>query len=170
MFKGGGYEDDVRAALSRTVINGKKCLDIGTRDGLNCLTLVEKGARSVLGIDVDKNHFKKYQDVVDEKKISLKKKDFFAMNEEEKFDVITCFLWNFGFPQLDNFAQKVKSLLRKDGVFILGLYDKIYVNGDENTVSVPKRLEEYFKSSEKVYGPQNREQIWDRQHIWEMRV
>jgi 2-polyprenyl-3-methyl-5-hydroxy-6-metoxy-1,4-benzoquinol methylase len=161
MFKGGGeFEDDVRAALSRTVINGKKCLDIGTRDGLNCLTLVEKGAKSVLGIDVDNTKFLKHQDVVEEEKITLIKQNLFEMDENEKFDVITCFLWNFGFPQLDEFALKVKSLLKNDGVFILGLYDEIYVYGDENTDSVPKRLEKYFKSS-KVYGPRKRQQIWE---------
>ena len=161
MFKGGGFEDDVRAALSETVIKGKKCLDIGTRDGLNCWMLVEKGADSVLGIDIENKNFKDHDKVKMEKKITLRKQNLFEMDENEKFDVITCFLWNFGFLQLDNFAEKVKSLLRKEGVFYLGLYDNIYVNGDEYTDSVPKRLEEYFKSSKKVYGPRNRQQIWE---------
>ena len=168
--RGRGYEDDVRAALSKDVITGKKCLDIGTRDGLNCLTLVEKGAKSVLGIDLDESKFKEHQEVNNEKKITLRQQDFLKMeakNEEEKFDVITCFLWNFGFPQLKDFALKVKSLLRKEGVFILGLYDNIYINGDEYTDSVPKRLEEYFNSSIRVWSPAPK---WKHQYIWEMKV
>ena len=168
--RGRGYEDDVRAALSKDVITDKKCLDIGTRDGLNCLTLVEKGAKSVLGIDLDESKFKKHQEVNNEKKITLRRQDFLKMeakNEEEKFDVITCFLWNFGLPQLEDFALKVKSLLRKEGVFILGLYDEIYVNGDEYTDSVPKRLEKYFKSPIRVWGPNPK---WKHQYIWEMKV
>ena len=165
MFKGGGpFEDDVRAALSTEKIKGKKCLDIGTRDGLNCWMLVEKGADSVLGIDIDDGKFKDHDKVKMEKKITLRKQNLFEMDENEKFDVITCFLWNFGFPQLDDFAKKVKSLLREEGLFYLGLYDDIYVNGDEHYDSVPKQLERYFKTSNRV-GQRPK-----RQQIWEMRV
>lgn len=168
--RGRGYEDDVKAALSKDVITNKKCLDIGTRDGLNCLTLLEKGAKSVLGIDLDDSQFKKHEEVnrmVKEEKIILKQQDFFDDNFNEKFDVITCFLWNFGFPKLDQFGEKVVSLLKPGGVFYLGLYDNIYINGDEYLKPVPKRLEEYFKSSIRDWRPTPK---WKHQYIWEMRV
>ena len=118
----------------------------------------------VLGIDIDDGKFKDHDKVKMEKKITLRKQNLFEMDENEKFDVITCFLWNFGFPQLDDFAKKVKSLLREEGLFYLGLYDDIYVNGDEHYDSVPKQLERYFKTSNRV-GQRPK-----RQQIWEMRV
>ena len=158
--RGGGlFENDVIAALRDENIEGKKCLDIGTRDGLNCVTLVKYGAESVLGIDTDISQFEKHEEVKMEEKITLRKQDFFDDNFNEKFDVITCFLWNFGLPQLDEFGNKVKSLLKPGGVFYLGLVDKAYVSPNSG-VSVDTRLKSIIGSQVMISGPRSSQKIW----------
>ena len=42
---------------NRINFKGKVCLDIGGRDGLNCITLIKLGAKQVIGIDIDDSHF-----------------------------------------------------------------------------------------------------------------
>ena len=158
--RGGGlFENDVIAALRDENIEGKKCLDIGTRDGLNCVTLVKYGAESVLGIDTDISQFEKHEEVKMEEKITLRKQDFFDDNFNEKFDVITCFLWNFGLPQLDEFGNKVKSLLKPGGVFYLGLVDKAYVSPNSG-VSVDTRLKYILGSQVEISKPRSGQKIW----------
>ena len=38
--------------MIKPLINGKKWLDIGTRNGLNMISLTKCGATSVIGIDI----------------------------------------------------------------------------------------------------------------------
>jgi 2-polyprenyl-3-methyl-5-hydroxy-6-metoxy-1,4-benzoquinol methylase len=124
--------------------HGKKCLDIGTRDGLNCTTLVNLGAREVIGIDTNDSRF---NEMKPNEKITLIKKNLLDMDETEKFDIITCFLWNMKVPLYDKIMLKIKSLLNINGIVYIGISpqdNEWYI--DDNSASVPKLLERHFSN------------------------
>ncbi len=142
---GGGtygiYENDIYDQFVKNNINfnGKRCLDIGTRNGLNCLTLKRLGASKVIGIDIDDSQFR----VIQNRNIQLIHKDLLQMNETSKFDVITCFLWNMPIPQYDHIMLKIKSLLDVNGIVYIGIHDELY-KFDIYGGSVPNLLNRNF--------------------------
>jgi 2-polyprenyl-3-methyl-5-hydroxy-6-metoxy-1,4-benzoquinol methylase len=142
-------------------INGKRILDIGSRDGLNCISLAVIGASEVIGIDLDNSRFneiesdREYPSV--REKITLLHQDLLTMGEEynHSFDTITCFLWNINIPQYNLVMEKIKSLLKPDGIVIIGIHDHLYKYGyvsggisSPNTGSVPELINNNFN---KVY-------------------
>ena len=144
-----------------SVINGKRILDIGSRDGLNCISLALIGASEVIGIDLDNSRFneiesdREYPSV--REKIRLLHQDLLTMGEEynHSFDTITCFLWNMNIPQYNLVIEKIKSLLKPDGIVIIGIHDPLYKYGyvrdgisSPNTGSVPELINNNFN---KVY-------------------
>jgi len=132
MRTSGIYEADVFRQLNRIAhrFNCMRCLDIGTRDGLNCLTLSKLGAKEVVGVDLDDTHFDSLTpDQLRIYNISLIKGDVLAYFPEEPFDVVTCFLWNMPLPQYTAIAEKIKSLLKPGGRIFVGVHDQIYKTG-----------------------------------------
>lgn len=126
----GAFEADVYSQLVRSGFdfNGKRVLDIGTRDGFNCLAMKRLGAAAVVGIDLDDTHFDSLTDD-DTAAITLIKVDLLEYEPREPFDVVTCFLWNMPVPQYDVVAQKIKALLRPGGTVFIGIHDEIYKTG-----------------------------------------
>ena len=152
--KGGGrFEEDVYEQLfrSRFDFTNKRCLDIGTRNGLNCIKLVQLGAKSVIGIDIDDSRF---DEMFPNENIDLIKINLLDFHDEEKFDVITCFLWNMKIPQYQKIINKIKSLLKPDGTIFIGFHDDLYKFGyvddknimQPNTGSVPELIHNNFEN------------------------
>ena len=147
------FEDDIFKQFKYENINfkGKKCLDIGTRNGLNCLNLINLGAKEVIGIDIDDRRFNELYDYINNNNISneirekiiLKKINLLEMDENDKFDAITCFLWNMNYSEYNEIVLKIKLLLNEYGVIYIGLCDECYIY-DENGVSVPKLFYNHF--------------------------
>ena len=81
------YANEVYNQLLKNCSNfiNKSCLDIGTRNGANCVNLVKIGALSVVGIDIDSSRF---DEMWVNKKITLLKQDLLTMDSFNKFDVI----------------------------------------------------------------------------------
>jgi len=126
------------------LIKDKRILDIGTRDGLNLLSLKYYGANEVIGIDIDDSKFKKYE--LDDTK--LIKMDIFDYSDQEKFDIITIFLWNFSLKQYDEIALKLKELIKENGSIIIGFYDDVYKSnylGYDNTCNVIELFNKHYK-------------------------
>jgi 2-polyprenyl-3-methyl-5-hydroxy-6-metoxy-1,4-benzoquinol methylase len=119
------YEDDIIKQFTdnRIIFTNMRCLDIGSRDGLNCITLVNFGAREVVGIDIDDSRFSEME-VND--KITLVKVDLLDYYDDEKFDVITCFLWNMSILIYHKIMIKIKSLLKPNGKIYIGFHDDLY--------------------------------------------
>ena len=119
------YADEVYEQLLKNCCNfiNKSCLDIGTRNGANCENLVKVGASSVLGIDIDSSRF---DEMWVNKKITLLKQDLLTMDSFNKFDVITCFLWNMPYLQYNEIMNKIKELLNPNGLVYIGIVDDIY--------------------------------------------
>jgi 2-polyprenyl-3-methyl-5-hydroxy-6-metoxy-1,4-benzoquinol methylase len=140
---GGPYEDDVKRQFDKAGrrFNDQRVLDIGTRDGLNCITLVELGASEVIGIDINDSRF---HEMPPNPKVKLIKQDLLDFSDDVKFDAITCFLWNMPIPQYDGIMNKIKSLLKPNGFVFIGVHDQEYKTG---IGSVPELLKRYFKSS-----------------------
>ena len=123
----------------RYSFENKKCLDIGTRNGINCITLSKLGAKEVDGIDIDDSRF---NEMPHHDNINLFKQNLLEMDNTKKYDIITCFLWNMPFLQYDNIMSKIKSLLNENGIVYIGIYDDCY-KYDEH-FSVPKLLRRNF--------------------------
>lgn len=132
LIGGGQYEEDVFRQLRRSGFDfkGKTCLDIGSRDGLNCLSLIRLGAASVVGIDLSDDRFGEHEAVRNEPRIKLIKTNLLDLDESEKFDVITCFLWNMPVPTYNQIMLKIKALLAPGGTIFIGIHDGIYKYGD----------------------------------------
>ena len=147
------FEEDIKKQFINNKINfnEKYCLDIGTRNGLNCITLVEFGAIKVIGIDINDSRFEEMQ-VND--KITLIKINLLDYNNNDKFDIITCFLWNIPLPKYDEIMIKIKSLLKKDGKIYIGFYDDIYKYDVTFGGSVPKLINKYFRILRIIKGLQ----------------
>ncbi len=148
-------------------INGKRILDIGSRDGLNCISLAVIGASEVIGIDSNNSRFNEIESDREyprvREKITLLHQDLLTMGEEynHSFDTITCFLWNMNIPQYNLVMEKIKSLLKPDGIVIIGIHDFLYKYGNEangkptpNTGSVPELINNNFNKVY-IYKPSN---------------
>jgi len=124
----------------------KKCLDIGTRNGANCENLVRVGASSVLGIDIDSSRF---DEMWSNNKITLLKQDLLTMDNSNKFDVITCFLWNMPYLQYTNVMNKIKELLNPDGLVYIGIADQIYKYDPPSpySVNIVELLKKHFNNT-----------------------
>ncbi len=164
--KGGGlYEDDVRNIFieNRYIMpRDKRCLDIGSRDGLNCITMAYFYAKEVIGIDIDDSRF---HEMPLNDKVKLIKANLLDFVDEEGFDLITCFLWNMRTYEYDNIINKIKSLLKPGGhvlisvvddVYKYGYYDKHTQKSFPHTGSVPELLEENFNIVNKIISPRTR--------------
>jgi 2-polyprenyl-3-methyl-5-hydroxy-6-metoxy-1,4-benzoquinol methylase len=141
------FSDDVYNQLlnSGYDFNNKLCLDIGTRDGLNCIQMIKLGSRKVIGIDIEDNRF---NEMPKDDNIELIKVNILDYNSDELFDVITCFLWNIPVPIYDDVMTKIKSLLKPSGTIFIGIYDRIYkygYRGIPNTGSVIEPITNNFK-------------------------
>ena len=111
----------------KPLINGKKWLDVGSRNGLNMISLKECGARSVTGIDIDSdrfNEFDKYAETYPT--LKLLKQNLYFMDPTKKFGGISVFLWNMPFLEYDKVMIKIKELLLPDGIVLIGIYDNVY--------------------------------------------
>ena len=143
-------------------LNNKRILDIGTRNGLNCYSLLFLGKKEVIGIDIDDSEFfnlEKYINQMNPNKekneYSRQKFDYYKNNiklikvnlldfvDDNKFDIITCFLWNMPFNEYDKIMLKIKSLLNTNGMLYIGIHDYDYKN-TKNQLSVINLLNKYF--------------------------
>jgi 2-polyprenyl-3-methyl-5-hydroxy-6-metoxy-1,4-benzoquinol methylase len=146
------FHEDVYRQLSQSGINfnEKIILDIGSRDGLNCVSMVKLGAKHVVGIDLCDDKFDVIDSYEQEKQhIELVKMNFFDMPETQKFDIITCFLWNINLPDYNKFIRKIKTLVKLNGLILIGIYDDLYkygYNGLPNTGSVIELIENNFNN------------------------
>ena len=142
------YADEVYKQLYKNTCNfsNKVCLDIGTRNGANCVNLVEVGASSVLGIDIDSSHF---EEMWVNKKITLLKQDLLTMDISNKFDVITCFLWNMPYLQYNEIMDKIKELLNPNGLVYIGIVDDIYKYDPPSpySVNIIELLKKHFNNT-----------------------
>jgi 2-polyprenyl-3-methyl-5-hydroxy-6-metoxy-1,4-benzoquinol methylase len=142
------YAHEVYKQLLKNSCNfiNKNCLDIGTRNGANCENLVRVGASSVVGIDIDSSRF---HEMWVNKKITLLKQDLLTMDNSNKFDVITCFLWNMPYLQYTNVMNKIKELLNLDGLVYIGIADQIYKYDPPSpySVNIVELLQKHFNNT-----------------------
>lgn len=139
------YEDDLRHQLSSVGSNfrERRCLDIGTRNGSTCSLLLNFGASWVVGIDIDNTRF---GEMLPNDNIELRHQDLLVMDPEvDKFDIITCFLWNMPISSYNAIMSKIKSLLTPGGIVYIGIHDYFYKH-DQHGGSVPALLGRNFSS------------------------
>jgi len=64
-------------------------------------------------------------------RITLIKSNLLDFDDPEKFDTITCFLWNIPLPLYQNIMNKIKTLLKPDGCVFIGFHDYDYKYGSK---------------------------------------
>ena len=142
------YADEVYEQLYKNCCNfiNKSCLDIGTRDGANCVNLIKVGASNVVGIDIDSSRF---HEMLPNKKIKLIKQDLLTMDTSIKFDVITCFLWNMPYLKYNAIMNKIKELLNPGGLVYIGIVDKVYKHDPPgpHSVNIVELLRQDFNNT-----------------------
>ena len=142
------YDDEVYKQLYKNCCNfiNKSCLDIGTRNGANCVNLVKVGASNVLGIDIDSSRF---HEMCCNRKIKLIKQELLTMDTFIKFDVVTCFLWNMPYLQYNAIMNKIKELLNPDGLVYIGIVDDVYKYDPtgSNSVNIVELLRQHFNNT-----------------------
>ena len=157
MKANGIFENNVKRQLFGFDFNNKRCLDIGSRDGLNCITLVNFGAKEVIGIDLDNT---KFHLMPKNNNVKLIKQDLLTYCDKEKFDIITCFLWNMSAGIYEDVGKKLVELLKHNGSVYISVCDDAYknpwisskdINGKTtknyyDKIIVTKLLERYFNS------------------------
>jgi hypothetical protein len=63
----------------------------------------------------------------------------------DKFDIITCFLWNMPILNYDTIMLKIKSLLTPGGKVYIGIHDHFYKQ-EQSSGSVPALLRRNFSN------------------------
>jgi chemotaxis methyl-accepting protein methylase len=83
------------------------------------------------------------------KKITLLKQDLLTMDNSNKFDVITCFLWNMPYLQYTNVMNKIKELLNPYGLVYIGIADQIYKYDPVSpySVNIVELLKKHFNNT-----------------------
>ena len=141
------YADEVYEQLYKNCCNfiNKSCLDIGTRDGANCVNLIKVGASNVVGIDIDSSRF---HEMLPNRKIKLIKQDLLIIDTSIKFDVITCFLWNMPYLKYNAIMNKIKELLNPGGLVYIGIVDKEYKHDPPgpHSVNIVELLRQHFNA------------------------
>jgi chemotaxis methyl-accepting protein methylase len=71
------------------------------------------------------------------------------MDNSNKFDVITCFLWNMPYLQYTNVMNKIKELLNPDGLVYIGIADQIYKYDPPSpySVNIVELLKKHFNNT-----------------------
>ncbi len=128
------FQKDIYSQLYDSNINfeNKFVLDIGSRDGINCVSMAKLGTKKIIGIDIDDSQFYKIDEIKKNYNIQLIKSNIFDYTSTDKFDIITCFLWNINLSDYDKIIIKVKSLIKPNGLILIGIYDHLYKYGYEN--------------------------------------
>ena len=139
------YERNVYCQLLKEQknIDGKRCLDIGTRNGLNCIELINLGADKVIGLDIDNSRF---NEMPSNNNIELINKNLLNYCNDEKFDIITCFLWCMRIPEYNKIILKIKELLKPNGIIYIGIHDDLY-KYDKDDGSVLELLKKNFSET-----------------------
>ena len=122
-------EKEVAEILLKIVgsFKGKECLDIGTRNGLNMLTLMKYGATKCTGIDLDDTRFGEFDKYkLEYPQVRLLKMNLYDMPSNKKYDIISVFLWSMPFHDYDKIILKIKDLLCPGGMVLIGVYDDVY--------------------------------------------
>ena len=145
------YHTNVYNQLLHSNINlyDKNILDIGSRDGINCISMIKLGAKNIIGIDLDDTQFSKIDEYEEKNKITLIKSNILNLNYQNKFDIVTCFLWNFNLPDYHKIFNKIKSLVNPDGLILIGIHDDLYKYGYKNltnTGSVIELINSHFNN------------------------
>ena len=113
--------------MIKPLINGKKWMDIGTRNGLNMISLTKCGATSVIGIDINSDRFGEFDKYAKTyPTIKLIKQNLYDMDPNKKFNGISVFLWSMPFLEYDKIMIKIKELLLPGGIVLIGIYDYWY--------------------------------------------
>lgn len=107
--------------------NGKKVLDLGCGFGWHCRYAVEKGADSVIGIDISENMLKEAKKMTSSNKIKYICKPIEDINySRNSFDIVISSLAFHYIKSFENICENVSKCLVKGGKFIFSVEHPIF--------------------------------------------
>ena len=149
------YDENVYQQLHNSNINftDKIVLDIGSRNGINCISMVKLGAKKVIGVDIDDTKFATIDSFNDKEKekVKLVKSNIFDFQNDKLFDIVTCFLWNISLCDYDKIINKIKVLLKPNGLILIGIHDDLYKYGYEGLANTGSVIELINKNFNVIY-------------------
>ena len=123
---------ELRNSIRAEHITNKHILDVGARDGINAMMLLNQlNASSVVALDKDASMFPSEQS----QGLTFIHKSLqdFAMDVangrhkiKQKFDTITVFMWCVYIDEYTSFLECCKFLLEPNGILIIGVHDNCY--------------------------------------------
>lgn len=62
------------------------------------------------------------------------------------FDIVTLFLYNIPFRERYTIGNMLSKVVKNNGIVIIGLHDKIFINGDQFISPVSESINPYFEN------------------------
>jgi len=101
------------AALKTIDFEGRSVLDVGCNSGQYSLFAKQRGASSVLGIDVDKHRLSQARILAKNEKLDVefRKESLFELSSHQKFDIVLCVAVLTEIPDLFGAVEKLKQVI-----------------------------------------------------------
>ena len=127
----------VRNLILNLTAEKESMLDIGCANGHFC-NLLSKDFINITGIDINSQRIYQNNKQINKlENINFMNMDLFKINHENEFDIITALevIYYIDKTKLSDFFEKVKSLLKNNGYFILStnIFNKEYMNEEQIT-------------------------------------
>ena len=134
-------------------VNGKKVLDVGFGLGYNPKAMRDRGA-NVYGVEP---RYEDYKYAISNGLIDKRKAFNCSLQDIPEdllgsFDIVTVFLYNISIQEREDFSKMLAKAVKADGLVIIGMYDSVYIYGDEYIEPVSSSIYRYFNNVHLVKG------------------
>ncbi len=128
-------------------VKHKSVLDIGTGYGFGANYLKKKGAKSVKGIDIDKEAINFAKKKFTTPYITFSSGDVTTYKfQKEKYDVVIAFdvIEHLPLKKHEVFLKKMKDVINHNGILIVGTPNKLFFSPNKKTPNNPYHVKEYL--------------------------
>ncbi|MEK6924888.1 MAG: class I SAM-dependent methyltransferase [Nanoarchaeota archaeon] len=101
-------------------VRNKSVLELGVGNGKTLKAIIEKHPKNAVAIDISEEAISKCKASIESKKVAYIAKDFLKYKTKDKFDTIVCYYFLNNFKEKDRIkvVNRIKSLLKKDGIIL----------------------------------------------------
>lgn len=143
-------------------LTNKSVLDLGCGFGANCIDFVNRGAKSVVGIDISKNMLTLAEERNSDKKIKYQKMSMTEISKlNEKFDLIYSSLAFHYVQDFNKLMEDIYNLLNDRGILLFSQEHPIVtssLNGSNHYVTENENIKGYLMSY--YQNPGLRKESW----------
>ncbi len=144
-------------------LEGKEILDLGCGAGAMSMFFAEKGAKSVLGLDISANMIKEAEEENAFKNVSFK---IMAMEDiaqiDKKFDIVFSSLTFHYIEDFDKLMRDISGLLKKDGILLFS-QEHPFATASILDKETPKYIE---KNGKRIFHLSDYNVLGERKYLW----